>query len=70
VSGRAMSITQNMFAFVALGIEHAMHMRPVIMCGLPRSAVFFPLYLMNGAIFKKKLLNIKMYNSSLSTTFV
>jgi hypothetical protein len=36
-----MSIAQIMFAFVALGIQHAMHMRPVIICGLPRSALFF-----------------------------
>jgi len=40
-SGKAMSITQVVCAFVALGIRHAMRMRHIIICGLPRSATFF-----------------------------
>ena len=39
-SGKAMSITQPVFAFVALGIQHAMGMRRIIICGLPRSKNF------------------------------
>jgi len=35
-----MSITQPVFAFVALGIQHTMGMRRIIICGLPRSKNF------------------------------
>jgi len=39
--------------FVALGIQYPMHMWPV-----PLNYIF-PHYLLNGTIFRKKLLNIK-----------
>jgi hypothetical protein len=46
--------------FVALGIQHAICMRHIVICGLPGSTKFFSHYLLNGTIFeKKKLLNIK-----------
>jgi len=40
-----MGITQPecLSVFVALGIQHAMSMRHVVMCGLPRSKVYFHL---------------------------
>jgi len=44
---------------VALGIQHAMRMRHIINCGLPRSTTFSPHYLINGTILEKKLLNIQ-----------
>jgi len=40
-SGEAMVITQAVCVFVALGIQHAMRMRHTIICGLPRSKIFF-----------------------------
>ena len=35
-----MSNTQSVCVFVALGIQHAMHMGHVVICGLPRCTIF------------------------------
>jgi len=40
-SGKAISITQHECLFVALGIQHAMCMHHIFICGLPRSTLFF-----------------------------
>jgi len=42
---------------VALGIQHAMRMRSIVICGLPRSTVFFHI---NTAILEKKVTEHKI----------
>ena len=39
---------------VVLVIQHAMRMRRVVICGVPRSTLFFPHYLKNGMICEKR----------------
>jgi hypothetical protein len=45
--------------FVALVIQHSKRVHHIVICGLPRSTIFFPHYLINGKIFGKTLLNMK-----------
>jgi hypothetical protein len=40
---------------VALGIQDAMRMRHIVVCGLPGSRKIFPPYLVSGKIFEKKV---------------
>ena len=48
---KRMSITHSECVFVALGIQHAMRMRHIVICGLSGCRVFFKLYLINGTTF-------------------
>jgi hypothetical protein len=57
-SGKAIHITYSKCVFLALSIQYAKRMRPVV-CVLPGCTIFFPRYLINGMIFEKKLLNTK-----------
>ena len=38
---KAINITHSECVSVALGIQHAIHMRHIAICGLPRSTIFF-----------------------------
>ena len=57
-SGKAISITYPECVFVTLGVQHAMRLRHVVMWTAPLYCIF-PNYLINGTIFRKKLLNTK-----------
>ena len=49
---KATSITYSESVFVALGIQYAMRMRRIVVCGLPRFTVFFSHHLANDTIKK------------------
>jgi len=65
-----MSITYFKCMFVALGIQHVMRMRRIVICDLPPTPLYiiFTHFLINGAIFENKLRQTK-YFLILSTAF-
>jgi hypothetical protein len=52
-SGKAISITYSEYVYLALGIQHAMHTRHIVTCGLPNSTKFFTHCLKKGRFSKR-----------------
>ena len=52
--GKAMSIAQPACVFVALGIQHSMRMRRIVICGLPSSKILFHIISKKVRLSKKK----------------
>jgi hypothetical protein len=40
-NGKSVIITYSECVFVALGIQHAIHLRYIVICGLPHSTILF-----------------------------
>ena len=77
-----MSITQPVWVsvcvcararvFAALVIRHATRMRHIVICGLPRSTIFPPHFLISGTIFRggKKVTQHEMYGLTFSSVTI
>jgi len=54
-SGKSISIAYSECVYVALVIQHAMRIRHIFICGLPRSTTFFRIVSLKARFSKKKV---------------
>ena len=53
-SGKAISVINSVCVFVAVGIQHAMRLRNIVVCGLPDSTIFLHIISQRAQFSKKK----------------
>jgi hypothetical protein len=70
VAVKTMSIACSVSAFVALDIQHVMHMHCIAVCGLPCCTILFCIISKRQNFRKKKITEYKMCVLIFSTTFV
>ena len=69
-SGKATIITYPDYVPVPFRIQHAMRMRPIVICGLPASTIFFHIILKWQVFRKKNVAEHKMCVLIFSIKFV
>jgi len=70
-SEKAIIVTYPECVFVALGIQHAMRMRHIIICGLASSTTFFYIISWTAQFSKKKrVIELKVWVLIFSTNFI
>jgi len=52
-NAKAKSTTYYEFVLVALSIQHALHMRHIVICGLSHTTIFFHIIIIHEMTFKK-----------------